>query len=209
MGVPALSDALARLHVTRKLINIRFDDEELSLPDRGLVETVMVKGYRFETLRLTWSPSLRKILEDIFRSSKFDLFHSHGVWSYANHEMISLALDKRMPYVVTPHGCLTKWSMGQKAWKKKLAWRLYQKKDMQNANAIHSTAESEARDLRELGLTNPIAIIPNGVEIPEWEEKPRENGEIHTLLFLSRLHPKKGLLNLVEAWSLLRPKGWK
>jgi glycosyltransferase involved in cell wall biosynthesis len=75
----------------------------------------------------------------------------------------------------------------------------------------------EVASIRAAGFSNPVALIPNGVEIPpdddtssaeqRYAEKSRTG--IRTALFLSRIHPKKGLLNLVEAWRMLNPAGWQ
>jgi glycosyltransferase involved in cell wall biosynthesis len=59
-----------------------------------------------------------------------------------------------------------------------------------------------------LGLIQPVAIIPNGVDVPVQTEA-RRNADVRTLLFLSRLHPGKGLLDLVEAWAAVRQPGWR
>jgi glycosyltransferase involved in cell wall biosynthesis len=96
-----------------------------------------------------------------------------------------------------------------KAWKKRLAWALYQERLLQDADVLHATAPAEADHLRDDGLGAPIAVIPNGVPLPdEWKTAPSA-GSTRQALFLSRIHPKKGLLNLVEAWADVRPDGWR
>jgi glycosyltransferase involved in cell wall biosynthesis len=111
--------------------------------------------------------------------------------------------------MVTPHGSLTNWAINHKRWKKRLAWRLYQARDLRAAAVLHATAELEARDLRKRGLRNPIAIVSNGVAVPRPSPRPERRTAERRALFLSRINPKKGLLNLVEAWSLVRPPGWR
>ena len=94
-------------------------------------------------------------------------------------------------------------------WKKLAAWHLYQAHDLHTANVIHVTSAQEAADVRALGLRQPLAMIPNGVEIPpdlSTEEGVRMQ---RRALFLSRLHPVKGLLNLVAAWARVNPEGWE
>jgi glycosyltransferase involved in cell wall biosynthesis len=78
------------------------------------------------------------------------------------------------------------------------------------AACIRVTSELEAEGVRLAGLRNPIALVPNGVELPP-NATPLPNGSFHRrrALFLSRLHPKKGLLNLIEAWNKVRPQGWE
>jgi glycosyltransferase involved in cell wall biosynthesis len=101
---------------------------------------------------------------------------------------------------------LSPWSRGHHHWKKRLAWILYQKRDLAHANALHATSYLEAGELRELGILKPIVVIPNGVDFPEkltqeyhsgrWPKK-RGNRE---MLFLSRIHPKKGVEMLLKSW---------
>jgi glycosyltransferase involved in cell wall biosynthesis len=104
---------------------------------------------------------------------------------------------------------LEPWALSHRRWKKRLAWCLYQRADLKKAAALHATAEAEATQFRSLGLANPITVIPNGVDVPELERSPYSGQRIRTALFLSRLHPKKGLPLLVEAWAKIRPINWR
>ena len=94
-------------------------------------------------------------------------------------------------------------------WKKALAWRIYQRRDLAVARALHATSKAEASDLRAFGLLQPIAIVPNGVELPSEQSEPAKTNGVRTALFLSRLHPIKGLRDLINAWEQLRPQGWE
>jgi glycosyltransferase involved in cell wall biosynthesis len=112
---------------------------------------------------------------------------------------------------------LEPWAINNSKWKKKLAWALYQKRDLRRATAFHATAHSEAESIRRLGFKQPIAVIPNGVELPqlpssiEWEglKVKRSEGGVKTALFLSRINPKKGLQMLLDAWKRVAPEGWR
>jgi len=106
---------------------------------------------------------------------------------------------------------LEPWALNYKRWKKRLVWHLYQYRDLKEATAFHATAEAEAMSIRRLGFQQPIAVIPNGVELPELvEHKPIEAAsQARTALFLSRIHPKKGLPMLLEAWAALKPGNWR
>lgn len=131
-----------------------------------------------------------------------DLIHIHGIWSLSCHAAAVRARKNGVPFVISPRGMLEPWSLNDKKWKKRLALWLYQRRDLNEAFALHATAESEAEQFRRLGCRQPIIILPNGVDFPAAmpPRTHRLNGK-RTALFLSRIHPKKGLMELVEAWA--------
>jgi glycosyltransferase involved in cell wall biosynthesis len=137
-----------------------------------------------------------------------DVFHDNGMWLWHNHRVARLAARLGVPRVVSARGMLEPWSMKNKKWKKVTAWRLYQRRDLMKARRLHATAEAEARNIRRLGLGVPICTIPNGVDVPEAVPSGSRAGP-KTALFLGRVHPKKGLPMLVEAWARVRPEGWR
>lgn len=139
-----------------------------------------------------------------------DLLHIHALWDPFLHRVASLARQKEIPLVWSPHGMLTPWALRHKRIKKALALVLYQYRDLKLAAMLHATADSEVQDIRRLGLRQPVAVAPLGVELPPpaTELEPHRNGS-RMALFVSRVHPKKGLFNLVEAWARIRPQGWK
>lgn len=138
--------------------------------------------------------------------SKLELVHDHGVWLPVNHRVATWAARKGLPRMVSPRGMLEPWAINHNKWKKKLAWWLYQKRDLQSAVALHATAEAEAAQFRALGFHQPTPIVANGIDLPE---RPRQQLDQKTVLFLSRVHPKKGLPMWVDVWKKLRPKGWQ
>jgi glycosyltransferase involved in cell wall biosynthesis len=141
--------------------------------------------------------------------SKLDLIHNHGVWLPINHRATTLARHLRIPLVLSPRGMIEPWAMRHRAWKKRIAWWLYQHRDLRAVTIFHAATESEALSVRRLGLPQPVAVIPNGVEVQPpsvTDDIPTTNQR--TALFLSRIHSSKGLLNLVAAWDQVRPEGW-
>lgn len=153
------------------------------------------------------------IRESIACLDTFDLVHDHGLWLPINHAIAKATAAAGIPRMVSPRGMLEPWALNHRKWKKRLAWFAYQKRDLERSAALHATAESEAEQFRKLGLTPPGFVIPNGVELPNQgssfakgsEDKQRKR----TALFLSRVHPKKGLPILVDAWARVRPEGWR
>lgn len=141
-----------------------------------------------------------------------DVIHNFGTWSPFNHRISVNARQSKIPEVFCPMGMLEPWSLAQKPLKKRLGWMLYQRRDIASSAAIHATARSEAENLRALGIRVPIAVIPRGIDIPNHhptQRSLRPDSSEKTILFLSRIHPKKGLLELVEACSRLKTRNWK
>ncbi len=137
-----------------------------------------------------------------------DLIHDHGIWLPTNHRVARLANRAGIPRVVSVRGMIEPWSLGHHHWRKWLAWRLFQRRDLATATAIHVTGAPEAESVRRAGLDGPVAVIPNGVEIPSVLP-PRPEAGLRRALFLSRIHPKKGLPMLLDAWAAVRPEGWE
>jgi glycosyltransferase involved in cell wall biosynthesis len=85
---------------------------------------------------------------------------------------------------------------------------LYQRSDLRAADLLVATSDQELQDIRRLELKNPVAVIPNGVPLISVAKTERPKG-VRTMFFLSRIHPKKGLIELVDAWRMARPSGWR
>lgn len=145
-------------------------------------------------------------------ATRLDVIHNHGLWMFPNLYARQSALANHLPLVISPRGMLDGWSLKNSRAKKVLAWHLYEKKNLVSASLFHATSVTEAQSIRALGFKQPIALIPNGVDIPRLAELPpkdllvRSHPELaarHWLLFLSRIHPKKGLANLLIAWEKL------
>ena len=162
---------------------------------------------------LTLGLPFRKILYQIIKDKRVALIHNHGLWLPVNYWAASAGHRYHIPLIIQPHGMLEPWALNHKAWKKKIAMVLFQRADLQAAKLLVATSNAEYENLRNLGLRQPIAVIPNGVVIDtpvELDATARlTSGRERIALFLSRVHPKKGLLNLVHAWANLNPHGWK
>lgn len=159
--------------------------------------------------RLSYSRQLRhRLANDI---NDYDVVHHHSLWTLPNRYASDAARRVGKPVMFTAHGALEPWAVSRSAWKKKLVWRWFQGRDLKQAACIQVNSQPEARGIRQLGLTNPIPIIPNGVDLEPFHEHhadflrdrfPELQGK-RIALFLSRLHKKKGLDHLVEAWARL------
>lgn len=151
-------------------------------------------------------------LSNLISDSPPAIVHDHGIWLPANHIVAKIAAKKNIPRVVHTRGMLEPWALSYRAYKKKLAWSIYQKADLESVSLFFATAESEAANLRALGFKQPIAVIPNGVDLPEHDIQAMPGTSLERLrnvVFMSRIHPKKGLMQLMAAWAKIRPTGWR
>ena len=170
---------------------------------------VDLNGAHFRTCREGGRRAVWREINQLIAGLKPDIIHLHGLWMWQNHISFLLACRHRIPVVLSPRGMLDPWALRQKAFKKRLAMLLYQRWDLMRVTTFHATADQEAHNIRARKLNQPIFVIPNGVDIPETlpVRQPRADG-LKTALFLSRLHPGKGLLDLVAAWARVKPQGW-
>lgn len=156
------------------------------------------------SIKLGYSKIFLKFLQD---NAIYDIYHGHGLWQMPVHFMAKEAKKKNKPYIITPRGMLEPWALNNGKWKKMLSLFLYQHKDLAKANCIHSTSKMEAENIRKLGFKNPIAVIPNGIDLSEYIiKKLKKQNSKKTILFLSRIHYKKGIELLFEAWSKIENK---
>lgn len=154
------------------------------------------------------SAEMKRLLPE--RIKACDLLHVHGMWQMLNNRAASIARKLGKPYVCSIHGMLDPWSMSQRRGRKLLYYHLFEKKRLKQAAAMHFTAEGE--------LKKAVQWVPSGVptlvvpiifnlalylELPERDAAyryfPQLPGNVPWVLFLSRLHEKKGLEYLINA----------
>lgn len=176
------------------------------LPQRGQVEVQYIPP---ETLveKLTGRDAAR-----VSRAlmGETDVVHIHGVWDPMLQRVAATARSTGTPYVVTPHGMLDPWSLKQKWWKKRLALWVSVRRMLNEASYLHLLNRDERELIEPLGLTARSVLIPNGVFEEEITGLPARGtfraaypslGEDPYVLFLSRLHFKKGLDYLAEGFA--------
>ena len=140
---------------------------------------------------------------------QFDVVHINGLWRPGLHQVAVVCLKTGVPYIVSPRGMLDPWALSVKWLKKKIALLAYQRSDLRFARAFHATSEAEAQHVKAAGFEQDCHIVPNGVSFPEEMPDRAVNSDVRTALFLSRLHPGKGLLTLADAWAKVKPVGWR
>lgn len=153
-------------------------------------------------------------LVSALRRSAADVLHVHGLWMFPSLAARFWAQQAGGPVVISPHGMLDPWAVRHSRLKKSMAGWLYQNAQLRRAACLHALTESEARAIRDYGLRNPICIIPNGSELPVQTDPegpaPWTNavpGGDPVLLYLGRLHPKKNLIALIDAWAVAMQRG--
>jgi glycosyltransferase involved in cell wall biosynthesis len=160
---------------------------------------------------------LRSLIDYRFRHRVAELIrnanglHIHGIWEMHSMMATGIARNCRRPYIVSAHGMLEPWALNHKRLKKAFYAAMIETRNLRGAACLRALSAAEVDDYRRLGLTNKIAIVPNGIETPPagvperfWLRHP-ELRDRKVVLFLGRLHPKKGLPMLLEAWSRVQP----
>jgi len=191
------------------------------------VTTVGLEDSNWANDRARWSPlqaSVSKTIgpaifgfaPDMFSqimAAQADLLHLHYMWMYPSVAVNRWSAKTHNPYIVTPNGMLEPWALRNSAWKKKIAGMFYEHRMLGGAACLQANTKKEAADFRSYGLANPIAVIPNGIDFPLFQSLPsRTSLEVRFpalkdrrwILFLSRIHPKKGLPHLLRAWARIR-----
>jgi poly(glycerol-phosphate) alpha-glucosyltransferase len=152
-----------------------------------------------------YAPGLAAALRD----TAAHVLHIHGIWSYYTWAGYDWARRNRRPYLLTTHGMLSDSALQLGRWKKRMTAPLFRDRVLRGAGCLQAFTEQELTHIRAYGLRNPVCVIPNGVDIPaesgalsaDPTRDPRIPAGAKVLLFLGRLHPIKGLPNLLRAWA--------
>ena len=182
--------------------------DEFSAEDRTSWRDLSVHLLPSKSAAFRYAPDLSRQLSSLTP----DLVHTHGIWTYLSVTAVRWSRSKGgvtpRPYVVSTHGMLDPWALHNSRWKKIIAGFAFERRHLKNAACIHAINRAEAAAIRAFGLKNPICIIPNGVEVPASNAADRTPPwPAHTisdrkvLLYLGRLHPKKGLSILLRGWK--------
>ncbi len=182
-GDVSLADELTRLGVHVRLIG----------PVRGPTQ---------------WHPDLRRAMDEAVRSA--EIVHIHALWEETQHQAAKAARRRSKPYIFRPCGMLDPWSLAQSRWRKRIYLALRLRRDLNGAVALHYTSDEERDLTAPLRLSPPAIVEPNGLDLSEFETLPDPGsfrarferlGDRRFVLFLSRVHPKKGLDLLVPAFA--------
>jgi glycosyltransferase involved in cell wall biosynthesis len=153
-------------------------------------------------------PDLKDVVSKHVKAS--EIVHIHALWEQLQHEAATAAQRAKIPYIFRPCGMLDPWSLAQSKWVKKIYLALRLRRDLDHAALLHFTANTE-RDLTALlHLQAEGIVVPNGINLDEFANLPEKGafrrrfptfGSQRILLFLSRVHFKKGLDLLIPAFA--------
>lgn len=199
-SVPMLVKGLAEADVDITLMTFRSDNMNSHALDGTTAK-----------LKIWDKSTSSQDIEDFILNEGFNLIQMQSMWDWSYHKVAKIARKHNIPYIITPRGMLEPWSLSQKKLKKRLGLMAYQMNDMKKAACIFTTAEMEAQHVRDLGIDVPISVIPNGIETEGYPCRTSMDGVKKQILFLSRIHVKKGIEILIDAFSHLHAEfpEWK
>jgi glycosyltransferase involved in cell wall biosynthesis len=147
-----------------------------------------------------------------------DVVHIHAMWLPSNEQVASACRAVGTPYVWSPHGMLDDWCMAQSPLRKRAYHTLFARRALEGAAAVHCTAEAELDQAGKWfgNARSRGVVVPLPFDLTDYRDLPGPEaararfglraGE-PTLLFLSRLHVKKGVGALIQAAQALRERG--
>lgn len=154
--------------------------------------------------RFGYAPGLTSEL----KAHSYDALHLHGLWNHTSVVARGWNRANDGALVISPHGMLDPWAQRNSQIKKAVAKWAFENANLRSAAVLRALCWAEADAIEALGLGVPIAVIPNGISLPESDYVPVHPADTSRkrLLFLGRIHPKKGIAELIEAWAIAGAK---
>lgn len=205
-GGPAMSTYLTLKGLRSLDIDARIIQQPLSKGDvmRGNEVPVYYFARPWDS-KLCFAPHMKR---DILKLGAMDIYHAQGIWRWQTYALIDAAKSQGKPYLITPRGMLYPQDIKKaNTYFKTLSLKLRLLKDLNQAACVHVTCLDEMRHCRNLGVISPIAVIPNPVEIHNYEFCKTDS--IFRLGYLGRLSKRKNVESLLYACSQLEKEGEK
>lgn len=165
-------------------------------------DAVVIKNCSIYFISSNLLHGMKKEWKNILNDIKPDIVHINGCWIPQCAYAQKWAKESGYKIILSPHGMLEPWIIKQNYWTKKLpALSLFQKEAIKKADIIHATSTIEKEHLSQLNYNQNIMIVPNGLDTKDlsiksnWQRKKK-------ILFLSRIHEKKGINLLLEAVAI-------
>ncbi len=188
---------LEKNDVDASLLMVPLDDHKKMIAND--IDIIYTKEHYFSG-RWEYIPKIEKTLKEF----DVDLFHIQGLWLHLNHSVARCAMKKKIPYIFALRGMLYPQALTSSYIVKKIALTLYQRKDLQQASCIQTTCIEEMKFYRELGFTNPVAVLPNPTITSDSFERPISTKGKFRVGYLGRVHPRKHIERLIYAFDTLR-----
>ena len=171
---------------------------------------------RFGPAKAFYAPALNRVART--RVAEAHVIHGHGFYVWPNWVFGREVRHQHKLFVYHVHGMFEPWILARSTWKKRIAHWLFEDANFTYAGLWRALTIKEADQIRTQGITAPIVVCPNGIELSTFGEVSQMRAGINatkskrSLLFLARLHPKKGLDLLVSAWAAISKQlraGWR
>lgn len=199
-----------RLGVNVGIICLRDDYSEIDLQDVKFSGVTLQIFQKYGLANVFYVPGVTPTL--LYLDASNAVVHLHSIWLYFSRATVLWSKRRGGKYIVSLHGTLDAWALRQSRWKKRIAAWLWENENLRHAGCLHALTMHEYTCIRQYGLQNPICVIPNGIDVQAYtllpdrgcfaQMFPQVQGK-KILLFLSRLHPIKGIDVLLYAWSLV------
>lgn len=189
-SVPSLATALSRHDMCVEL-------HVLGAGERRS-DSYQLRVYDWEfPKKLGWSPQMRMALKTAAQDA--EVMHNHSLWMMPNVYAAWAVQGTNCRLMTAPRGTLARQGLRRSYVRKRLMWWVWQRSAVGASDCFHATAEHEMRDIRNAGFRAPVAIIPNGIDVPP--RIPRNPTSRRRLLFLGRLDPIKRIDVLLKSWK--------
>jgi len=213
-------------HICSFMVENQLSGHSYSVPAlcESLSKNIDIQFHTTGKSHLTFNPSFKiheykvdPFLGSILSSKDFktglkktvkngNIIHNHGLWRMPNLYPLAIKKEKNIKIIVSPRGSLSQAALNISKYKKNIFNTFFRQNDLlKECDSFHATSLKEKDEIRELGFKQPIAIIPNGIDIPSCTKKTFSKNKIK-FLFLGRIHPIKGLELLINAWKEIDDK---
>lgn len=196
-------------NLIKGLRNVGMDVDVLTLlprddSDKIIAEDSFIKALPNDARTpLVYSSNFKQYLNS---HVEYDLYHANGLWTCPTHFTAEIAKKQNKPCVIAPHGMLYPQALKVSAWKKKIVSAMFQRKDLEGAFCLQATCMKELEYIRDFGLNNPVAVIPNGLTIDDAVGIRKISNSVRRFAFVGRLNRIKNVDILLSAWSKLGDK---